>query len=120
MRTITYKRGDTAPPLRAALRNADGTRPDLNGADVVLILARYGHPDDETDAVALTFDADVLTDQDEDVERDWEEGDLAVPWTYFLEWQVTYADGKVESFPGEGYQRFVLKNDLNPDEEEFS
>ena len=43
---------------------------------------------------------------------DWAPGDTAIPGTYWAEFEVTYADGAIESFPNTGHIAVVIADDL--------
>jgi hypothetical protein len=90
--------GDTAPPLRATLSNADGPQ-DLTGATVVLRLKpNTGGPVLEVD---MDIDADPTTGV---VTHTWDPSETAAALRYTAEFVVTFADETVQTFPNESSQ----------------
>ena len=89
------KRGDTSPAIRYALEPATVV---LTGATVRFQMrARNG-------AVLMDVAALVVTDTGTPtVEYSWQAGDTATAGLYEAEFRVTYADGKIETFPNDGF-----------------
>lgn len=108
MTDVIYKRGDTAPPLRAFLVDPEGVAKDLSGSTVVLVIRpRRGTTFVELPCTLVNAAGGV-------VERDWQTGDLDTEGWYYICWEVEYGSGKIETFPGEGYDRLRVISDLNP------
>lgn len=90
--------GDTAPPLRVTLSNADGPQ-DLTGASVVMRLKpNTGDPVLEVD---MDIDGDPTTGV---VTHSWEPSETAVALRYTAEFVVTFADDTVQTFPNDPSQ----------------
>ena len=89
------KRGDTSPAIRYALEPATVV---LTGATVRFQMrARNG-------AVLMDVAALVVTATGTPtVEYSWQAGDTATAGLYEAEFRVTYADGKIETFPNDGF-----------------
>ena len=94
------KRNDTYPPIIAIL-SRNGSAIDLTGATV-----RF-HMGNVVDA-----EAEILDDEGGQVQYSWQEGDTKTAGGYDAEFEVTDADGKVETFPQSGYIGIVVAADL--------
>lgn len=109
---ILMKTGDTAPPVRATLLDAAGERVDLSGASVRFILATSTQPR----TVVVDAAAEVTQVGDDDtkgtVVYEWAEDDTATAGSYVVEFEVTYADATVQTFPTQGYLDATFVDDL--------
>lgn len=101
------KRGDTAPSLRATLRNPDGTAVDLTGATV-----RFLMRDRISGASRVTASASLVTPASGIVQYDWQAADTSTAGTCDAEFEVTFASGKIETFPNSGFFQVVLQGDI--------
>lgn len=111
--TIRMKTGDTAPHVHAVLLDAAGDPVDLAAATVRFILATRGWLEVRVDAPADMLQIGNGTDGSRGLVRyPWAEGDTAEAGTYDVEFEVTYSDGTVQSFPTEGYVDCVFEEDL--------
>jgi hypothetical protein len=104
MDAFPIKRGDTSPAIRYALEPATVV---LTGATVRFQMrARNG-------AVLMDVAALVVTATGTPtVEYSWQAGDTATPGLYEAEFRVTYADGKIETFPNEGFIPVRVNEDV--------
>lgn len=91
--TIHLVVGDTAPPLRVTLANADGPQ-DLTAATVVMRLKRSDSG--TVTEIEMDLDADPTTGV---VTHEWEPAETEDVISYKVEFIVTFADGTVETFP---------------------
>lgn len=89
MATFYIKRGDTAPALRFALLP---DTVDLTGASVVFVMDGLGR------APALVTEVSPPV-----VQYDWQPGDTDRPGLHRAEFEVTYSDGSIETYPNAGY-----------------
>ena len=94
------KQGDTAPSVTAVLEDASGTPVDINGGFVrfLLVDAFTRLPLIEADANNDQVDGDTTGN----VSYDWVEGDTDTPGSYRGEFEVSFADLTIESFPNGG------------------
>ena len=99
MATFTLKRGDTAPALRYAL--IPDTL-DLTGGTVVFNVRRLL---DRRPATIVTASPPV-------VEYQWQTGDLDSAGLFLAEFEVTYPDGRVETFPPDNSLSVHVMSDL--------
>lgn len=101
---LTIKRGDTARNLTDTLM-IGGNPIDLTGSVVTLIWSiRNGDVSRKDAAIVESTEGTVLYDiQESDVER---------VGIVFVEWEITFIDGKVLTVPTEGYIKLTISEDL--------
>ena len=91
MSTFQMKENDTKPSLYVNLVQ-DGSAVDLTGASVAF------HMDGVINSAAVITDAAGGS-----VRYDWAAADTATAGSYRAEFQVTFSDGSIETFPNSGY-----------------
>lgn len=101
------KRGDTAPPIRAQILSPAGAPVDLTGASVRFLLAAQAGGTPLVDGTATIVDAAQGI-----VEYAWAPGDLQAAGQYLAEFEVTWPDGRVQTYPGDGYITVAVVADL--------
>ena len=106
MSTFTIKRGDTSPALVYALAPASVV---LTGAAVVFTMARLRASSPTIDRAAAVIEAATGAPT---VAYEWAGTDTAVAGVYAAEFEVTYADGAVETFPNAGHLLIEIVDDL--------
>lgn len=94
------KQNDTKPSITAQLLS-DGSAVDLTGATVKF------HMGSTIDAAATITDAATGN-----VRYDWASGDTATAGTYNAEFEVTFSDGKIETFPNDEYLLIVITEEV--------
>jgi predicted dehydrogenase len=98
------KRGDTSPGLRYRLDPAV----NLAGASVVFNMRQRDGGPTVLDRAAATIDpADGV------VGYDWEVTDTANAGRFEAEFEVTYSDGAVETFPNDGFIVVQIAGDIS-------
>ena len=106
---IKMKAGDTAPVVRATLLDENGDPVDLTGASVKFVMATTTTPKIvkvEADCVLESAPAGVVA-------YEWAEGDTATAaGEYVAEFEVVFADAKVQTFPTDGYIDVTIVDDL--------
>jgi hypothetical protein len=101
---FTIKRGDTAPAIRYLL---DPSTVVLTGATVRFKMRVRGW------ALVLDALATVVTATGTPtVEYSWQPGDTATAGLYEAEFQVTYSDGGIETFPNAGFIQVRVNEDV--------
>ncbi|MFP1646546.1 hypothetical protein [Pontitalea aquivivens] len=106
MNTFRIKQGDTSPALGFALEPA--AEVNLTGASVVFNMRpRRGDP-----TILRAPAIVVLATGTPTVRYDWASGDTGQSGTYEAEFEVTYADGAIETFPNAGYIRVEIADDI--------
>ena len=97
--TWKMKRGDTAPNLRAQLVRG-GVPVDLTGATVKFCL------------LGTKRDCTIINATNGEVEYSWQVGDTESTGTLQAEFEVTYSDGKIETFPNDDFIQIVVLGDI--------
>lgn len=107
MSTSTHqmRRNDTAPPITATL-TAGGTAVDLTGATVQF------HMMDSAGRVVVDAAATVVSPTDGTVRYDWDAADTEVSGRFKAEWEVTFADTTVRTFPVQGHTHVLIHDDI--------
>lgn len=105
---ILMKAGDTAPAVQATLYDAGNVPVNLTGATVRFIMATKTAPR----TVAVDAEAALVAPMAGEVVYEWAAGDTDEPGAYDVEFEVTYADGTVQTFPTEGYLDCTIEDDL--------
>lgn len=105
MATFQIKRNDTAPAIQATL-TADGSAVDLTGASV-----RF-HMRDSTGAVKVDAAATLVTPSSGIVKYSWTAADTDQAGRFQAEWEVTFTDATVRTFPNPGYTNVLIGGDI--------
>lgn len=109
--TFYIKKGDRLPSLGVTLLDSAGTAQDVTGATVKFAVRRKGNKTTLLDATAT-----IVTAASGIVQYDWASGDtdtLLGEGTFDGEFQVTLANGKKATFPGDGYIEIVILSDVS-------
>ena len=101
------KQNDTSPSLEATLSDANLVPVDITSATVMLHMKAVGG------SVVLDEQMTITDAEGGVVQYDWQAGDTATVGTYYVEFEVTYADGSVETFPNTGSLPLVITRELN-------
>jgi hypothetical protein len=105
--TFNIKQNDTSPSLEATLKDAQLVPVNLVGSSVNLHMQSLG-------GVIKINEAMSITDADNGVvQYDWLTGDTDTVGTYYVEFQVTYADGSIETFPNNSNIAVSVVRELN-------
>lgn len=107
MSTFYIKQNDTVPSLRAALENGSGDAVDLTGATCQFHLREIGSTTVTTDSAAQ-----IVTEATGIVQYNWVAADTDTVGSYQAEFEVTYSDGTIETFPNNGYIRVEITDDI--------
>lgn len=91
------KQNDTSPSIETILQGIDAAEViDLTGCDVAFHM-KHSQRDKEVSGACTIVDEDGGK-----VRYDWQTGDTSVAGWYRAEFEVTYSDGKIETFPNDG------------------
>lgn len=102
------KQNDTAPAIRATLKDTDAVAIDLTDASVRFHMRRVGSTTTTTDGAAM-----IVGDATNGiVQYDWEAADTATVDTYHAEFEVTYSDGSIETFPNKSFITVEVTDDI--------
>ena len=105
--TFYIKRNDTSPSMLATLQDANGDAVDITAASV-----RFHMWPISSKVVKVDADAVIVTADQGLVRYDWQAADTATIGSYQAEFEVTYADTTVETFPNDGYIRVEIISDI--------
>lgn len=105
--TVYIKQNDTSPAITAELRDADGQPVDLSGASVRFHMRKSGQND-----VVVDQSASVVDSADALVRYAWADADTATAGVYQAEFEVTYADQSIETFPNAGFILIEITDDI--------
>ena len=109
MEPFTIKSGDTAPRFLVALTRFDGQPANLTGITSLVFRMRS-----EAGGVALVDAPGVVVDpMGGIVAYDWVAGDTDIPDDYEGTFEVIFADGSDQTFPGEGYLPITVEPSLD-------
>lgn len=106
MADVTIKQGDTQPPVIQTLYMGDGSVADLTDADILFKMRRMvGLVAGEGEIVVIdSAEAAPLGPPDEGIAKyEWAEGDTELAGGFEAEWEVTFQNGEVLTFPNGGY-----------------
>lgn len=98
--------GDTEPPLRAILKDADGRVAVLQPTDVVHLRMKPAIP-----GLRASIDnaAEVIDADEGDVQYQWVPADTATPGVFEAEFHVSNPTGYSKTFPNDEYIQVVIK-----------
>lgn len=109
MATHHLKRRDTAPAFEATLTDAAGDVVSLVGASVLFKLKNTSDGVVKVNAAATITDANAG-----EVEYQQSASDVDIAGRFLVEWEVTYADARVQTFPTISYNILIVHADLDP------
>lgn len=107
MSTFYIKENDTVPSIRATLQNGSGNSVDLINATVRFHMRAIGSTTAIVDASAA-----IINDAGGIVQYNWDAADTAEVGSFQAEFEVTYPDGTIETFPSSGYIRVEITDDI--------
>jgi alkylation response protein AidB-like acyl-CoA dehydrogenase len=108
MTDFTLKQHDTSPALRYQLLTETGDPVDLAGVTGV----RFRLAPSPAETARVDAEATVESATEGIVAYDWTAADTSKAGRFVAEWEVTYADGTVETFPNRGYLEVRVRPDL--------
>ncbi len=101
------KQNDTVPSLRAALKNGSGDAVDITGATCQFHMRVLGQT-----TVTVDASAQIIDEETGIVQYNWVADDTDTIGSYQAEFEVTYPDGTIETFPNNGYIRVEITDDI--------
>ena len=94
--SFTIKQNDTSPSLGASLKDADLLPVDITGATVKI------HIKSLDNTVKVNQSMTIITAGSGVIQYDWQVGDTDTVGTYYVEFEVTYSNSAIETFPNNG------------------
>lgn len=105
--TFYVKQNDTSPSMLATLQDASG-----NAVDVTAATIRFHLRPISSNTVKVDEAATIVTADEGIVRYDWQAADTDTIGSYQAEFEVTYADATIETFPNDGYIRVEIISDI--------
>ena len=105
--TFYIKQNDTGPAMLATLQDASGNAINLVGASVRFHMRSVMGGNPVVDAAAT-----VVTAASGIVRYNWLSADTNTIGSYQAEFEVTYADASVETFPNDSYIAVEIIDDI--------
>ena len=118
---VYYVEFDTAPPLRACLKDGQGDAIDLTGAGVTITIAfampRGSYYTSPRDQIVIRSEVDGDADQvankgfvswTPEPQGSNEEGILTPPGQFLYVFEITYQDGTRQTIPANTYQTMII------------
>lgn len=106
--TFYVKQNDTAPSLRATLKDGNNTVINLTGASVRFHMRAIGGTTTKVNSAATV----VSPATSGIVQYNWTASDTDAVGSYQAEFAVTYSDSSIETFPNNGYIRIEILDDI--------
>jgi hypothetical protein len=104
---FNIKQNDTSPSLQATLKDAQLQPVKLTGGTVKLHMKSL-------EGVVKVNQVMTITDEFNGVvQYDWQSGDTDTVGAYYIEFQVTYQDASIETFPNTGSLVVSVVKELN-------
>ena len=104
---FNIKQNDTSPSLQATLKDSNLTPINLNGATVEFHMKSLGGTIKVNETMTIVDSPNGI------VKYDWQTGDTDTVGTYNVEFQVTYSDTTIETFPNNGNLVINVVRELN-------
>ena len=108
MATFIMKQNDTSPSIEATLTDINGTAINLNDASV-----RFHMKNLSNSVVVVDAAATIVTAASGIVRYDWQSADTAKAGIYSCEFEVTYSDASIETFPNDEQIIVSIEGELN-------
>jgi len=102
------KQNDTAPIILVTLKDGNDAAVDLTGATAIFKMRPVGQTTVKTDSAAIIHNADAGQ-----VRYEWVAADTNTIGSYEAEFQVTFVDGKIETFPNADFIRITITDDIS-------
>tara|TARA_E500000318_G_C3554652_1_gene210517 strand:+ start:1285 stop:1605 length:321 start_codon:yes stop_codon:yes gene_type:complete len=104
---FNIKQNDTSPSLQATLKDASGTAIVLTGASVRFHMKALDGTVKVDAAMTITSASGGV------VQYDWQTGDTDTVGSYSVEFEVTYSDNTIETFPNNQNLTISVVRELN-------
>ena len=101
------KQNDTSPAIQATLKDTDGNAVNLLGATVRFHMRKQGATTAKVDAAAT-----IVSAASGIVRYNWTAANTDTVGTYNAEFEVTYTDNTVETFPNASYIKVKIVDDI--------
>ena len=106
--TFYIKQNDNRPNLDVSLRDDRDRSVDITGATVVFHMRNAA----DNTVVVSSGSVSIISASRGDVRYDWVVANTATSGNFQAEFQVTFAEGAVQTFPNDGYVKIVITDDV--------
>jgi hypothetical protein len=110
--TFYVKRHDTRAPYVASLRS-DGAAIDLSACNYVKLLMRKQSAFDDTDNPKVSGTCSVINAGSGIVSYTWGASDLDTTDDYYVEFEIHWNDGGIQTVPNSTYNELIVVEDLD-------
>lgn len=108
MATFFLKQNDTSPAIEATLVNGSGASVNIGGATV-----RFHMNNMTNGALIIDRAATIVNAASGIVRYNWQSTDTQKSGMYLCEFEVTYSDGSIESFPNDDKIIVAIESEIN-------
>ena len=107
MTQFNIKRNDTAPSIAGICERPAGTPVNVTGATVRFKMRDAKNKQSVVNAVATVVDGTAGS-----VRYDWQAEDTDTAGFFEAEWEVTYSDSTIETFPNDDFITVRIEEDI--------
>ena len=107
--TFHIKQNDDTPKLDVALQDDRGRPVDLTGATTILHMRNSADDTMKIDGGSTV----LLSASRGEVRYEWSVSNTNTAGNFEAEFQVTHADGSIQTFPDDGYIDVIITDDVN-------
>lgn len=102
------KRNDTSPSIQVILLDSGDNPIDLTGSTVKFHMkVSFGAEP------KISSEAEIVSPTEGLVQYNWKTGDTDTTGTFLAEWEVTFPNGDIQTFPNDGYIYIKITKDLD-------
>ena len=105
--TFYIKQNDTSPSIQGTVKDPDGVAVVVSGATVRFHMWGKYNKTAKVDAAGSIVDGPNGV-----VKYDWSAADTDTTGTYSGEFEITFIDGSVQTYPNNGYITIKIKDDI--------
>lgn len=105
---FNIKQNNTSPSLQAILKDGSGTVINLTGASVRINMKAVGGTGLKVNSAMTIVNATGGI-----IQYDWQTGDTDTVGSYSVEFEVTYSDNTIETFPNNQNLTISVVRELN-------
>lgn len=93
--SLTFVQGDTAPDINAIIHEEDDPTSVIDLTQVSSVKFQMRRSDDRR--YQVNSSATIVDAAAGKVRYQWGANDLSVPGTYYVQWELTYAGGRIQT-----------------------
>lgn len=108
MSDFYIKQNDTSPSIKVQFLDSDNIPVNITGSVIKFKMTNYNSGENVVDKAAVISDG-----EDGTAYYLWDAVDTSIAGLFKAEFEVTYTDGYVETFPNDGYITVSIQDDLD-------